>query len=86
MYLAIEHASFLIDLLFVIVVDTKPLEENLVFVGGHGSLDYISNPQAPISSNSRIIGENLPSVLVLHLYCSFHPAKPSSRMWCCIGY
>lgn len=54
MYLAIEHASFLIDLLFVIVVDTKPLEENLVFVGGHGSLDYISNPQLmfPVKSES----------------------------------
>lgn len=54
MYLAIEHASFLIDLLFVIVVDTKPLEENLVFVGGHGSLDYISNPQLmfPVKSKS----------------------------------
>lgn len=37
-YLAVEHTSFLIDLLLVIVVDAEALEEDLVFVGGHGSL------------------------------------------------
>jgi hypothetical protein len=36
--LAVEHTAFLIDFFLVIVVDAKALEEDLVFVGGHGSL------------------------------------------------
>lgn len=43
-YLAVEHTSFLIDLLLIIVVDAEAFEEDLVLVGGHGSLIWVSNP------------------------------------------
>lgn len=31
-YLAVEHASFLVYLSFVIVIDAKPLEKDLILV------------------------------------------------------
>jgi hypothetical protein len=31
-YLAVEHAAFLVHLPFVVVIDPKPLEKDLVFV------------------------------------------------------
>lgn len=44
-YLTIQHTSFLIDLLLVIVVDAKALEQDLVFVGRHGSLAHVNKPE-----------------------------------------
>lgn len=51
-YLAIENSALFIDLQLVIVVDTKPLEENLVLVGRHSTL--ISS-QLPVLRIGRTI-------------------------------
>ena len=36
--LAVKDASFFVDLLFVVVVDTKPLKEDFILVTGDSSL------------------------------------------------
>jgi hypothetical protein len=77
-YLTIQHTSFLIDLLLVIVVDAKALEQDLVFVGRHGSLISVNNPEnyLPGVEHATSKGEIVPSVLVLHPCYSYHLAGP----------
>ena len=77
-YLTIQHTSFLIDLLLVIVVDAKALEQDLVFVGRQGSLIFVNNPEnsLPGVEHGTSTGEIVPSILVLHPCYSYHLPGP----------
>lgn len=77
-YLTIQNTSFLIDLLLVIVVDAKALEQDLVFVGRHRSLISVNNLESslPGIEHGTSKGDVVPSILVLHPCYSYHLAGP----------
>lgn len=69
-YLTINHTAFLVHLVFIVIIDSEPLEQDFILVGWYRALYLFNSIKFNIQDNDS------PSTPTQHPYCSSHLVAP----------